>query len=297
MQSIPFLIPGSKIVILAPAKAIEERFVRSSLAYFSDLGYRVEVSKNCLGKHFYFSGTVAERLSDLQTALDDASVSAIVCARGGYGSVALLEHLDWSGFAQAPKWIVGFSDITVLHQALQRRGFPSIHAWMPLNIDTVKVEARDTLACLISGNKYNYDLAPSKENRLGRASGRILGGNLSIVYSMLGTDDQPDYAGSLLYVEDLCEQLYHVDRMFFALAKSGVLQQISGLIVGGMSDMKDVADGFGMDLNALILQHVKRDIPVVFNFPAGHIDDNRSLLLGASYTLDVAETAVKLTHD
>ncbi len=287
------LQPGDLIAIVAPAKAIEESHITFAKVLFESRGYRVQVGAHCLGSHHYFSGTDVERASDLQQALDNPEVKAIICARGGYGCVRILDHLQWAGFIREPKWLVGFSDVTVLHQHIGILELSSIHASMPLNFKENTPEAIDSLCDALEGNQLSYDIAANSHNKRGEATGKLVGGNLSILYSLLGTDDCIDYTDCILFIEDLAEQLYHIDRMFYAFSKAGVLDKIKGLIVGGMTDLKDTAVPFGQDIYALILSHFTyRNIPIAFDFPAGHIDDNRALIIGGQARLEVGEKVV-----
>ena len=207
------LQPGDLITIVAPAKAIEETHIAFAKSLFESRGYRVHISKHCLGVHHYFSGTDLERASDLQEALDNPEVKAIICARGGYGCVRILNHLQWAGFIREPKWLVGFSDVTVLHQRIGMLDLPSIHASMPLNFKENTPEAIDSLFDALEGNQLTYDITSNSHNKRGEATGKLVGGNLSILYSLLGTDDCIDYSECILFIEDLAEQLYHIDRI------------------------------------------------------------------------------------
>lgn len=292
----PVLKPNDTIRIIAPAKAIEKDKVLAAVSLLTSSGYNVEISSHCMGKYNYFSGTLSERLEDMQSALNDPSVKAILCARGGYGSIQLVDKLDWTLFDQNPKWIIGFSDITVFHQRLSKQGIRSIHGTMPLNFETNSDYALASLFDILSSGKQPEIEAPSNPMNIpGKATGTLSGGNASIVYSMLGTNDQPDYSDAILFLEDLSEQLYHMDRIFHSLKKAGVLQQINGLIIGGMTDMKETRDGFGQSLEDIIHHHIKDlGIPLAFEFPAGHIDDNRALLLGENVELIVSETNTRL---
>jgi len=285
------LQPGDLIAIVAPAKAIEETHIIFAKSLFESRGYRVQIGEHCLGNHNYFSGTDLERASDLQNELDNPEVKAIICARGGYGCIRILDHLQWAGFIREPKWLVGFSDVTVLHQHIGKLELPSIHASMPLNFKENTPQAIDSLFDALEGKQLHYNIPAHPQNKHGEVTGKLVGGNLSILYSLLGTDDCIDYSDCILFIEDLAEQLYHIDRMFYAFAKAGILDKIKGLIVGGMTDLKDTAVPFGQDIYELILTHFNyRSIPIVFDFPAGHINDNRALIIGAEVKLTVAET-------
>jgi muramoyltetrapeptide carboxypeptidase len=288
------LASGDLIYITAPAKAIEKEHVDFAVAFFENAGFRVLVSKNCLGQHHYFSGTDEERLEDLQYGIDHPEVKAIVCARGGYGCVRIVDRIQWASMLREPKWMVGFSDVTVFHQHLQRFNLPSIHGSMVLNFKDNSHEALNTLLMALKGESFSV-AATSNFNKSGSAEGTIVGGNLSIVYSLIGTNNQPDYSDKILFVEDLAEHLYHIDRMFYALNKSGILDKISGLVVGGMTELEDTATPFGMSVEEIILAHFQyRNIPIAFGFPAGHLNDNRALILGKKVRFNVEGTTSEL---
>jgi muramoyltetrapeptide carboxypeptidase len=288
------LAAGDLIYITAPAKAIEKEHVDFAVAFFENAGFRVLVSKNCLGQHHYFSGTDEERLEDLQYGIDHPEVKAIVCARGGYGCVRIVDRIQWASMLREPKWMVGFSDVTVFHQHLQRFNLPSIHGSMVLNFKDNSHEALNTLLMALKGESFSV-AATSNFNKSGSAEGTIVGGNLSIVYSLIGTNNQPDYSDKILFVEDLAEHLYHIDRMFYALNKSGILDKISGLVVGGMTELEDTATPFGMSVEEIILAHFQyRNIPIAFGFPAGHLNDNRALILGKKVRFNVEGTTSEL---
>lgn len=285
---------GDLVYITAPAKAIEKEYVYYAKEYFETQGFKVLISENCLGNYNYFSGTDEERLSDLQFGIDNPDVKAIICARGGYGCVRILDRIQWANMLREPKWIVGFSDVTVFHQRLQRFGLPSIHATMPLNFQKNSPEALDTLNHALSGKEYSITTVSSVFNKPGIASGKLVGGNLSILYSLLGTDDQIDYSNTILIIEDLAEHLYHIDRMLYAFEKAGIFNKIKGLIVGGMTELQDTAIPFGKSIEEIILQHfIYRNIPITFDFPVGHINDNRAIVLGNFCQLEIDST---LTH-
>lgn len=289
------LEPGDLIEIVAPAKAIEPEHVHFAKNFFENAGFTVQISQHCLGKHHYFSGDEAERLSDFQRALDDPSIKAIVCARGGYGCVQLLDRIQWAGQLREPKWIIGFSDVTYFHQRMQRHGVASIHGTMPLNFEQNSEEALSTLVDTLKGKKCEFSWASSQHNLLGNAKGKLVGGNLSILYALLGTDDQIDFSNTVLYIEDVGEAIYAIDRMFYAFSKAGILDRIKGLVVGGMTNLSDTAVPFGKSYEEVILTHFEyRKIPIAFDFPAGHIDDNRALVLGADVTLSITDTQSQL---
>ncbi len=290
---IPFLQPGDLIAIVAPAKSIDKELVLNAAAFFESKGCQVEIGEHCTGEFNYFSGTDIERTADFQKAIDNPNVKAIICARGGYGSIRILDRLNWAAFLRDPKWIVGFSDITVFHQHVQCMNLPSIHATMPLNFAENTSESLTSMLDALEGRELNVEIPSSTSNKVGKAEGILLGGNLSIIHGLIGTDAQPDYTDGILFIEDLAEQLYHIDRMFYSLAKAGILDKINGLIIGGMTDMKDTLVPFGQTLEEIILVHFAyRKIPIAFNFPAGHIADNRALIFGNKVALNVTSNLV-----
>lgn len=298
MISIPPLKKNDLIYITAPAKAIEEEHVLNAKRFFENKGYRVEISKNCCGQHHYFSGTDEERTADLQYAFDNPEVKAIICARGGYGSIRILDKLQWASMIRNPKWLLGFSDITIFHQRLFRFDILSIHGTMPLNFETNSKEALDTLMDCLNQKSYTISAKTDPSNKFGKTQGQLVGGNFSILYSLLGTDDQIDYSGKILFIEDIAEHLYHLDRMLYSFQKSGILNKISGLMVGGMTNMQDTSIPFGSTYEEIILDHLKyRNIPVAFGFPIGHIPDNRAVIVGAEYSFSVDENGSVLSFE
>ena len=293
--SIDKLNPGDLIEILAPAKSIEKTRVDAAVKTLKAMGFSVRVSKYCLGSYNYFSGTISERLSDFQNAIDDDEVKAILCARGGYGCVQIVDKIQWANMLRNPKWIIGFSDVSVFHQKLWGMGIKSIHGTMPLNFSDNSVESLSTLKSALTTNSYSIKSKQTKHDKAGSAKAILIGGNLSILYSLLGTDDHVDYNNSILFIEDLSEPIYHLDRMLYALSKAGVLSRIKGLVVGGMTDMTDTAVPFGMVYEEVILSHFEyRNIPLCFNFPAGHVNDNRAIIIGSEAELNVSSTGSEL---
>ncbi len=297
-KSPSFLQKGDVIFITAPSKSVEPDVINHAKSFFENQGFSVLISPNCMGKHHYFSGTDEERTFDLQMGLDHPKVKAIVCARGGYGCIRIVDRLQWAGFIRNPKWLLGFSDITVLHQRIQRYGIQSIHGTMPFNFQTNTADALDSMLECLRGVHHPIRCATNSYNKFGYAYGKLIGGNLSILYSLLGTDDQPDFSDSILFVEDLAEHLYHIDRMFYAFKKAGVLNKIKGLIIGGMTDLEDTTAPFGKSVEDIISDHfIFHNIPIAFGFPVGHINDNRSLILGKLCKLNVAPDGTSLNYE
>jgi muramoyltetrapeptide carboxypeptidase len=288
------LTPGDTIAIVAPAKAIEKEYIDFAVEFWKNAGFQVKLGKTCSNRHHYFSGTDKDRLQDFQEMLDDDHVKAIVCARGGYGCVRILDRLNWSSFLSNPKWIIGFSDVTVFHQYIAKIGGASLHATMPLNYKENSKEALDTMLSALKGESLTYQWETNNFKN-GRAEGRIIGGNLAVLVGLIGTDAQPNYQDAILFLEDVGEYLYAIDRMFYTLAKSGVLDQISGLIIGDFANTKDTEQPFGQSLQEIILTHFTyRNIPVAFDLPLGHCNDNRAIPNGLMAQLSVEDSAVFL---
>lgn len=290
-----FLQPGDTISIVSPAKAIEATHIDYARSFFESKGLKVITGEHAYGAHHYFSGTDPERMQDVQNAIDHPDVKAIICARGGYGCVRIVEQLQWANLLRQPKWVVGFSDITVFHHKIFDLGVESIHATMPLNYRENSPEAMDSLWQTLSTGTVSHHWQAHASNKTGTASGKLVGGNLSIVYSLIATPLAFDFEGAILFIEDVGEQVYHVDRMLQSMALAGILDRIGGLVVGGMTDMKETAVPTGWTIEQLVLDQFRyRNIPIAFNAPVGHIDDNRALICGANAVLEVTENSVSL---
>lgn len=289
MQQPSFLKKGDKIGILACARKISQDEVAPAVTIFNAWGLNVVLSANLFNADNQFSGTDEERASDLQTMLNDDSVRAVISARGGYGTMRIIDKIDFTHFRQHPKWLIGYSDITVLHAHIHNLGIETIHATMPVNF-TKNQEATESLRKALFGEKLNYTLEAHPLNREGNAAAELVGGNLSLLYALTGSVSDIDTNGKILFIEDLDEYLYHIDRMMTNLKRSGKLNRLAGLIVGGMSGMKDNAIPFGKTAEEIISDAVKEyHYPVCFNFPAGHVDRNLALYSGGKVKLKVAD--------
>lgn len=305
----PPLVPGDTIAIVPTARFITADELRDGIALAESWGLRVRLGAGIGRKHFQQAGTDAERAADLQAAIDDPGVKAIWCARGGYGTIRIMDHVDLKPLLHAPKWIIGFSDVTVLHNALTNLGVASLHAQMPFAIGGKTEEAREGLRRVLFGDgewrivNGEREAAPftndhSLFTRAGQCEGVLTGGNLSILYSLRGTPYDIDPRGRILFIEDLDELRYHADRMVQNLRHGGWFSELAGLIVGGMSDMRDKNpdDPFGMEVEEMIAEAVAPyDYPVCYGFPAGHIADNRPLVLGAKAKLNVTANGATLS--
>ncbi|MFT3737453.1 MAG: LD-carboxypeptidase [Breznakibacter sp.] len=289
---------GSTIGLVSPAGKIDPGLADKLVRLLESKGYRCRFSPNALGAYHQFSATDGQRLSDLQQLLDDEEVDAILCLRGGYGAIRLLGELDLNNVQKKPKWLVGFSDITVLHALLQGHGgMVSLHGPMAKHI----VEAENNRADIgafwqfLEGDWPEYVFPTHSMNRLGNATGRLVGGNLSLLYALRGTPYDIVSEGDVLFVEDLNEYLYHLDRMMRNLKLGGILARLSALVVGQFTDMKDNATPFGASAYEIVYDAVKEyGYPVIFGFPAGHSEPNYPLPLGANVSIGVMHDQTRL---
>lgn len=284
-----YLVPGDEIRLISTARTAERSYIDLAVSEIEKRGYKPTLGKYLFSKSNQFAGTDAERLADLNDAIRDENVRAILCAKGGYGTARLLHEVNEYAFHQDPKWICGYSDVTALHSHVYGVFMTqSIHSCMPVGFADYTSEAIDSLFDLLSGKDLRYECAPHNLNREGKAEGIMIGGNLSVLYSLLGSDARIVPNGSILFIEDLDEYLYHVDRMMLALDRAGILEKISGLIIGGMTDMNDNKVPFGKTAEEIIAERVAPyNYPVAFNFPSGHFDDNRAWVHGKKIRLTV----------
>ena len=284
-----FLKKGDTIAIVATARKNIDDNLQPAILWLKNWGLNVKIG-NTIGLDLnQLAGTDEQRAADFQAQMDDPTVKAIWCVRGGYGTVRMIDLLDFTQFEKNPKWIIGFSDVTVLHNHLNTMGYKSIHAIMPVS-SKASEEAKETLRKSLFGEKLFYEIDTFSKNRFGKATGEIVGGNLSILYSLLGSKSAINCNDKILFIEDLDEYLYHIDRMMMNLKRCGCLENLKGIIVGGMVKMKDNDIPWGKDVLEIIEDVTKSyNIPVIYNFPAGHIQDNRALILGNKVTIDSKE--------
>lgn len=293
-----FLRAGDNIHIVSPSGAIQPGFIDGATKLLSSWGLKVTEGKYARTEYGRFSGTKDERVADLQQALDDPNVKAILCSRGGYGLAQIIDKIDFSSFAKSPKWLIGFSDITILHNAITALGIASMHGIMTKYLTELPEESDQIMSFknLLFGTPSNFSIKPEAENRLGQAEGKLIGGNLSVMMGMRSTPFDLDFHNNILFIEDVGEKPYQIDRMMQSLRLSGVLKQISGLVVGQFSDYDE--DPLMMQSVAeIILAAVSEyDYPVCFNFPAGHVDYNLSFVLGEQAELFVDSDQVRLNY-
>jgi muramoyltetrapeptide carboxypeptidase len=292
----PYLKKGDVVAIAATARKISKAELEPSVQNLKSWGLKVVFAPNLFKEQDQFAGKDSERARGLQWALDSDDIKAVFIARGGYGTIRVIDAINFKDFLKKPKWIIGYSDTTVLQSHLSALGVASIHGTMPFQF-TQNEEATESLRKLLFGEKLEYETDSYKLNRSGEAKGELVGGNLSILYALSGSDSDISTKNKILFIEDLDEYLYHIDRMMMQLKRSGKLKHLKGLIVGGMSDMKDNKIPFGKTAEEIILDAVKEyKYPVCFNFPAGHIPRNLALYIGKKIHLKVSKKGAILTY-
>lgn len=299
----PYLHEGDKVVILSPSSKIDKAFLKGAVKRLTSWGLRPVLARHAGSSHGTYAGTVSQRLEDLQAAMDDPDTRAILCSRGGYGAVHLVGKLDFSRFRESPKWLIGFSDITALHNLWQREGFASLHAPMARHL-TVEPEddfCTQALHDILTGAAatpagcFGYTCEPHKLNRRGTAEGTLRGGNFAVFNGLRGTPYDIPADGTVLFIEDVGERPHAIERMMYNLKLGGVLERLSGLIIGQFTEYEEKKQ-LGKELYGALAELVKEyDYPVCFNFPVGHVPMNLPLINGAPVRLDVDRKGVKLT--
>lgn len=282
-----YLKAGDTIAIISTARKISIEEIQPAIDLFESWGLKVRLGKTIGASENQFAGTDAMRASDFQAMLDDDDIKAIVMGRGGYGTVRMMDNINYHRFVAYPKWIVGYSDITFLHNYInQFFGIQTLHASMPINFSTNTPEAIESLRKALFGEVQTIRFEGEHIHFDKDIQGEIAGGNLSILYAMLGTTNGFNLNDKILVIEDLDEYLYHIDRMMMAMKKAGKLQGLKALLVGGMSDMKDNAIPFGKTAEEIIIEHCSPyGYPIIFNAPIGHITNNHAIKLGSEITL------------
>lgn len=290
---IPYLKKGDKIAITCPAKKLPAP-MDDAVTLLQSWGLEVVIGETVNASYHQFAGDDELRARDLQHFIDDDEIKAIIAARGGYGTIRIIDKVNFDRFRTNPKWLVGFSDITVLHAHLfSNYNAQTIHGQMPVNIPDASAHSLETLRCALFGEDLNYKFNAHKLNRAGETTGIVVGGNLSLLIAVMGSISEYDYDGKILFIEDVGEYLYSIDRMIRALDRAGKLKNLAGLIVGGVTDIKDNDIPFGQTVPEIVMEVVKSySYPVCFDFPAGHIPDNQSLILGRVLKLNIDEIHV-----
>lgn len=290
---------GDKVGIVATGRKVHLQEVEAAEKLFTSWGLKVAYGSNLFNNdHHYLAATDEQRLNDLQRMLDREEIKAIICARGGYGTSRIVDQLTFATFQRDPKWIVGFSDVTTLHLKLFRLGFETIHATMPILFSKPEsASSIESLKLILFGGATAIKAASNQNNKPGKATGQVIGGNLSLIVDSLATSSEPDLDAKILVVEETDEYLYKIDRMFTHLKRAGKLDKIKGLVVGHMTDIKDTTPAFGETVEEIILDKVKQfDYPVAFSFPIGHKNPNLAWRHGSVMTLTVEEQGSVLQY-
>jgi muramoyltetrapeptide carboxypeptidase len=294
----PYLEKGDTIAIVAPAGKLTTRkdVIDKAKQLAESWGLHVVYGKHLFDTSGHFSATDKERTSDFQKAMDNPNIKAIWAGRGGYGTVRILDRLDFTKFKESPKWVIGYSDITALHSHLNVLGYETIHAMMGTSLadDSEKiVETLKSFKKSIFGEKLSYSLVSVKENRKGNGKGQIIGGNLSLLASMLGSESQMNADGKILFIEEVGEYKYSMDRMLQSLKRAGFFEKCNGIIVGDISNIKTNSTKWGSSMEQLIYDVVAEyDFPILYQFPAGHEADNRSLIFGRNIEMNVTQKGI-----
>ena len=293
----PYLKKGDTIAIVATARKNIDDNLKFATNLLQSWGLNVKIGSTIGLDLDQLAGTDEQRAEDFQNQMDNANIKAIWCVRGGYGTVRMIDLLDFTKFNLSPKWIIGFSDVTVLHNHLNTMGFKSIHGIMPVSSKASEA-AKESLRVSLFGEDLQYEIEPHVMNRFGKASGELVGGNLSILYSLMGSKSAINCDDKILFIEDLDEYLYHIDRMMMNLRRNGCLESIKGIIVGSMTKMKDNDIPWGKDALQIIQDVTKKyTIPIIYNFPAGHIQDNRALKMGSKVSISVDAVCSKVIFE
>lgn len=298
MKCPSFLKKGDKIGIVAPARSISKEELLSSFEIIRNNGYDIVYSDSLFAVKNQYAGSDKTRAKNLQHMLDDNDIKAIMFARGGYGSVRIIDKLDFSKFLEHPGWLVGYSDMTVFHNHINKNlDIQTLHASMPINFAENTDEALDSLFNVLMGKMPEYIFDKHPLNKKGSAEGILAGGNLSVLYSLLGSDSFPDLNGTVLFLEDIDEYLYHIDRMMMGFKRAGKLENIAGLLIGGMTNMNDNTIPFGKTAEEIIRETIDEyNYPVYFGFPAGHMADNKALVMGGKVNIETNNRACILRY-
>jgi muramoyltetrapeptide carboxypeptidase len=297
----PYLKKGDTIGITCSSGHIDAKGVAAAVAKLKEWNFEVQVGETVGKQDFMYGGTDAERLQELQAMLNNKKIKAILFGRGGYGFVRIIDKINWTVFKQHPKWLIGFSDVTVLHNHVhQQFGLPSIHSKMCNSFpddwtlaDEVQKASIESIQKVLVGEKMQYQIVPNALNKLGKAKGKLVGGNLSILTNMTGSVSELKTDGKILVIEDVSEYLYNIDRMLWNLKRNGKLKNLAALLIGGFTNMKDdEKDPFGKTVQEIVLDFTKEyKYPVCFDFPSGHQKNNFALKLGMPHALEVTAQA------
>jgi len=296
-----YLIKGNSIAIIAPSGVLNNRNheIENAKKLINKWGLVPITGKNIYKKNNHFAGNDKQRLEDLQWAFDNRNIKAIWCARGGYGCIRIIDELNFNQFKKFPKWLIGYSDITVLHNKLNNLGFESIHGMMTVNVgeNLKKIDqSTESLKKCLFGELKSYQINSNRYNRIGKCTGALVGGNLTLLVSQLGSNSQIDTKDKILFIEEIGEYKYHIDRMLQSLKRAGFFNNCNGVLVGGMSKIKINSPSWGSSVNELIYNVLKPyKFPISFGIQSGHLKQNKSLIFGRNIELDVkiSETTIK----
>ncbi|NBC56948.1 MAG: LD-carboxypeptidase [Bacteroidetes bacterium] len=288
---------NDKVAIICPARAVDENNLKSALNILKSWQLQPILGQSVGLKHHQFGGTDDKRAADLQQQINNPEIKAIWCAKGGYGTARIIDQIDYTPLFKNPKWIIGYSDITALHLQLQKIGICSLHAQMPVGIDNKSEKTQQSLRQSLIEKPYNIYYNSKFKSKPGYAEGQIIGGNLSVLYSVLGVIPVSFFKDKILFIEDLDEYLYHIDRMMLSLSRQGLLKQLKGLIIGGMTDMNDNKIPFGQNAYEIIKHFTKNlKIPIAYDCPTGHTYENLALTLGAKIKLEIKHNKVSIEY-
>lgn len=292
-----YLKKGDKVAIVCTARKLDKAQAEVAADLLRSWNLEPVLGATIGLDDHQLAGSDAQRAADFNAQLADPTVKAIWCARGGYGTVRIIDLIDFDLLLSNPKWIIGFSDVTVLHNHINTLQMQTLHAIMAFSVPTCTAESISSLKQTLFGQQVSFVIAGNSNNIVGKAVGEIVGGNLSIIYSLLGSKSSIDTKGKILFLEDLDEYLYHVDRMMYNLKRNGLLEDLKALVIGGMTQMHDNEIPFGQNVQQIILSIVKEyNYPVVFDFPSGHLPENLALRLGATIDLNVEHKQVELVY-
>jgi muramoyltetrapeptide carboxypeptidase len=287
--------------IVAPAGFIKDtESIDLAIKLLKSWGLQVKLGAHLFDKHNHFAGNDENRLEDFQQFLDDDSIKAIWCARGGYGSIRIIDKLNFDTFRKNPKWIIGYSDITTFHNRVNKLSFESIHSIMPTSKESITEsnEAIESLRKTLFGKSLSYTIKSNPLNKIGNTKGILVGGNLSILSSLIGTKFSLNTTNKILFIEEIGEYKYRIDRMLHSLKLNGYFENCNGLILGNFTNIPKNDPSFGMSIEELILDLVKEyNFPICFDFKAGHITDNNALIFGRKITFDVNNSECNITFN
>lgn len=295
MTTPPFLKQDDKVGIVSPAKRTTPQEIEYGLNMLEDWGLIPVQGTNVFNENFFLAGTDEERAEDLQAMLDDPEIKAIFFSKGGYGTLRIIDRLDFTKFRENPKWIVGYSDITVLHSHIHNFAIATLHSVMLQGMETCTPEAAESTRKALFGEslKYKIPISPENKNIPDVIRGQLIGGNLSVLYALIGSESDIDMDGKILFIEDIDEYRYHIDRMFLSFKRAGKLKNLKAIIVGDMTYIKDSTIPYGQDERVIMVMHTKDyDFPLYFDFPAGHTINNMALVLGSQLTISMENTVI-----